>query len=60
MVYVMIWRISIIKMAVYSEDLRVRGMWFKKRHTHREAAEIFGILMRSITIWKKMDKEGKG
>ena len=47
-------------MAVYSEDLRVRVVEFiKKGHTHQEAAEVFGVSMRSITTWKKMDKEGK-
>lgn len=47
-------------MAVYSEDLRIRVVEFvKKGHTIRETAEIFGVSMRAISIWKKMDKEGK-
>lgn len=47
-------------MAVYSEDLRVRVVGFlKKGHTIKETAETFGVSMRSISIWKKMDKEGK-
>ena len=47
-------------MAVYSEDLRVRVVEFlKKGHTIKETAETFGVSMRSISIWKKMDKEGK-
>ena len=48
------------KMPVYSEDLRVKVVEFiKKGHTHREAAEVFGVSMKSICTWKKMDKEGK-
>ena len=47
-------------MAVYSEDLRVKVVEFIKRgHTHQEASKIFGVSMKSISIWKKMDKEGK-
>ena len=47
-------------MAVYSEDLRVKVVEFlKKGHTIKETAKIFGVSMRSISIWKKMDKEGK-
>ncbi len=47
-------------MAAYSEDLRVKVVEFlKKGHTHREATEVFGVSMKSICIWEKMDKEGK-
>ena len=47
-------------MPVYSEDLRVKVVeYLKKGHTHREAAEVFGVCMKSICTWKKMDKEGK-
>ena len=47
-------------MPVYSEDLRVKVVEFiKKGHKHREAAEVFGVCMKSICTWKKMDKEGK-
>lgn len=47
-------------MAAYSEDLRVKVVEFIKRVTLiKEAAEIFGVCMKSIYIWKKMDKEGK-
>ena len=47
-------------MAVYSEDLRVKVVEFiKKGHTHKEAAETFGVCTKSIYIWNKMDKEGK-
>ena len=47
-------------MAGYSEDLRVKVVeYLKKGHTIKETAEIFGVSMRSISIWKKMDKEGK-
>ena len=47
-------------MPVYSEDLRVKVVEFvKKGHTHREAAEVFGVCMKSICTWKKLDKEGK-
>ena len=47
-------------MSGYSEDLRVKVVEFmKKGHTIKETAEIFGVSMRSIIIWKKMDKEGK-
>ena len=47
-------------MAVYSEDLRVKVVEFIKRgHTHQEASKIFGVSMKSISIWKKMNKEGK-
>ncbi len=47
-------------MAIYSEDLRIKVVEFlKKGHTHREAAEVFGVCMKSICVWKKMDKEGK-
>ena len=47
-------------MQVYSEDLRVKVVeYLKKGHTHREAAEVFGVCMKSICTWKKMDKEGK-
>ena len=45
-------------MAVYSEDLRVKVVEFlKKGHTIKETAETFGVSMRSVSIWKKMDKE---
>ena len=48
------------EMPVYSEDLRVKVVEFvKKGHTHREAAEVFGVCMKSICTWKKLDKEGK-
>ena len=44
-------------MPVYSEDLRVKVVEFiKKGHTHREAAEVFGVCMKSICTWKKMEK----
>ena len=47
-------------MPVYSEDLRIKVVeYLKKGHTHREAAEVFGVCMKSICTWKKMDKEGK-
>ncbi|MCR4623052.1 MAG: helix-turn-helix domain-containing protein [Alphaproteobacteria bacterium] len=47
-------------MAVYNEDLRVKVVEsLKKGHTHREAAEVFGVSMKSICVWKKMDKEEK-
>ena len=47
-------------MAIYSEDLRVRVVEFTKRgHTIQEASEIFGVSPRSVSTWKKMDKEGK-
>ena len=37
------------EMPVYSEDLRVKVVEFvKKGHTHREAAEVFGVCMKSI------------
>ena len=48
-------------MAGYSEDLRVKVVEFlKKGHTIKETAETFGVSMKSVSIWKKMDKEGKG
>jgi transposase len=48
------------EMAGYSEDLRVKVVEFlKKGHTIKETAETFGISMKSVSIWKKMDKEGK-
>ena len=48
------------EMPVYSEDLRVKEVeLIKKGHTHREAAEVFGVCMKSICTWKKLDKEGK-
>ena len=48
-------------MRTYSEDLHVRVVEFlKKGHTHWEAAEVSGISMRSIIIWKKWIKKGKG
>ena len=47
-------------MAVYSEDLRVKVEEFvKKGHRHKEAAEVFGVCMKSIYTWVKMDREGK-
>ena len=47
-------------MAGYSEDLRVKVVEFlKKGHTIKETAETFGVSMKSVSIWKKMDKEGK-
>ena len=47
-------------MAVYSEDLRVKVVEFlKKRHTQKEAAEVFGVSAKSVWIWNKMHKEGK-
>jgi len=47
-------------MSGYSEDLRVKVVEFlKKGHTIKETAETFGVSMKSISIWKKMDKEGK-
>ena len=47
-------------MAGYSEDLRVKVVKFlKKGHTIKETAETFGVSMKSVSIWKKMDKEGK-
>ena len=48
------------EMAGYSEDLRVKVVEFlKKGHTIKETAETFGVSMKSVSIWKKMDKEGK-
>ena len=48
------------EMPVYSEDLRVKVVEFlKKGHTIKETAETFGVSMKSVSIWKKMDKEGK-
>ena len=48
------------KMPVYSEDLRVKVVEHsKKGHTHREAAEVFGVCMKLIYTCKKMDKKGK-
>ena len=47
-------------MPVYREDLRVRVVeYLKKGHTHRETAEVFGVCVKSIYTWKKMDKEVK-
>jgi transposase len=47
-------------MAVYSEDLRVKVVEFlEKRHTQKEAAEVFGVSAKSVWIWNKMHKEGK-
>ena len=47
-------------MTVYSEDLRVKVVEFiKKGHTYKEASEIFGVCMKSIYTWNKMDREGK-
>lgn len=47
-------------MAGYSEDLRDKVVEFlKKGHTIKETAETFGVSMKSVSIWKKMDKEGK-
>ena len=47
-------------MSGYSEDLRVKVVeYLKKGHTIKETAETFGVSMKSISIWKKMDKEGK-
>ena len=49
------------KMAVYSEDLRVKVVGFlKKGHTIKETAEIFGVSMKSVSIWKEMDQGGGG
>ena len=48
------------EMAGYSEDLRVKVVeYLKKGHTIKETAETFGVSMKSVSIWKKMDKEGK-
>ena len=56
-----IWKVKKRKeMAGYSEDLRVKIVDFlKKGHTIKETAETFGVSMKSVSIWKKMDKEGK-
>ena len=56
-----IWKVKKRKeMAGYSEDLRVKVVEFlKKGHTIKETAETFGVSMKSVSIWKKMDKEGK-
>ena len=46
-----------LKMAVYSEDLRVRVVEFlEKGHTQKEAAEVFGVSAKSVWIWNKMHK----
>ena len=48
------------EMAGYSEDIRVKVVeCLKKGHTIKETAETFGVSMKSVSIWKKMDKEGK-
>jgi len=48
-------------MSGYSEDLRVKVVeCLKKGHTIKETAETFGISMKSISIWKKWIKKGKG
>jgi len=45
-------------MAGYSEDLRVRVVEFVKRgYTIKETAETFGVSMKSISIWKEMERE---
>ncbi len=47
-------------MAIYNESFRVRVVEFLRQgHTYQEMAEIFGVSVRSICAWSKMEKEGK-
>ena len=42
-------------MAVYSEGLRIKIVEFsEKGHTQKEAAEVFGVSQRSVSIWNRI------
>lgn len=47
-------------MKSYSADLHARVVeYVKSGRTYREAVEIFGVSLRAIFRWKKLDREGK-